>query len=175
MLENIILKALQKEPSKRYQSAQEMKAELEAIPAEFLDKPVTQKTSGESMSAGTLVQGEKKVEVKEVPDINQFRYRGFSYRPARVLGSRGKDEGQFMQPIAVAVDSQKRVYVADALKCNVQVFDPAGKYLYSVGKFREGLAGPQGRLFPHAGLPGGGPGRQHGCARRQTLHGAGHR
>jgi len=147
MLENIILKALQKEPAKRYQSAQEMKAELEAIPAEFLDKPVTQKTSGESQSAGTLIQGEKKPEVKEVPDINQFRYRGYSYRAARVLGTRGKDEGQFMQPMAVAVDSQRRVYVADALKCNVQVFDPEGKYLYSVGKFGKDSPDPKEVCF----------------------------
>jgi serine/threonine-protein kinase len=146
-LEAIILKALQKEVSKRYQSASEMKAELEALPAEMLDQSVTQTTSAEIVSAGTLVQSDRKVAPKEVPDINQFRYRGYSYRLTRTLGARGKEEGQFMQPVAVAVDGQKRAYVVDSLKCNIQVFDKEGKYLYSLGKFGREATSPQEVCF----------------------------
>jgi len=146
-LEAIIVKALQKEVSKRYQSASEMKADLEALPAEMLDKPVTQTTSAEALPAGTLVQDDRKPVVKEVPDINQYRYRGYTYRMVRTLGSRGKEEGQFMQPVAVAVDAQKRVYVVDSLKCNVQVFDKEGKHLYSLGKFGREATSPQDVCF----------------------------
>jgi serine/threonine-protein kinase len=146
-LEAIILKALQKEVSKRYQSAAEMKADLESLPAELLDKPVTQTTASEALPAGTLVQDSQKPSTKEVPDINQYRYRGYTYRMVRTLGGRGKEEGQFMQPVAVAVDAKKRVYVVDSLKCNIQVFDHEGKYLYSLGKFGREAASPEEICF----------------------------
>lgn len=146
-LEAIVLKALQKEASKRYASAAEMKADLESLSGENLDQPLTQTTAAESVAAGTLVQGAAPAAVKESPDINQYRYRGYSYRLARTLGGRGKEEGLFMQPVSVAVDSKKRAYVADSLKCNVQVFDPEGKYLYALGKFGRESADPQEVCF----------------------------
>jgi len=142
-LETIVLKTLQKEVSKRYQSAAEMRSDLEALPAELLDKPVTQTTAGEVVSAGPLVQSGSKPVVKEMPDINQFRYRGYSYRLTRTIGGRGKEDGLFMQPVSVAVDGQKRLYVVDALKSNIQAFDKEGKHLFSLGKFGREAASSQ--------------------------------
>ncbi len=135
-LEAIIMKALQKEISKRYQSAAEMKSDLEKLDPKILSAMVGTGAKTEEILTHTIIQEEaKKQMVKEVGDINTLRYQGYHYKLIRTIGTRGKEEGNFISPVSVAVDSQKRIYVCDSLKCNVQVFDPEGKYLYTVGKF----------------------------------------
>src|SRR6185369_1920586 len=39
--------------------------------------------------------------------------------------------------------AQQRIYVCDSLKCNIQVYDPEGKFLYSVGKFGKETGDPK--------------------------------
>jgi DNA-binding beta-propeller fold protein YncE len=44
-------------------------------------------------------------------------------------GTPGKGPGQFNLPHGIAIDHQRRVYVADRLNSRIQVFDENGKYL----------------------------------------------
>jgi len=147
-LEAVIMKALQKEVSKRYQTANEMKTDLEKIPANVLAIPIGIGSKTEEVLTHTIIQEEAKKQVsKEVGDINSLRYQGYHYKLIRTIGTRGKEEGNFISPVAVAVDAQKRIYVCDSLKCNVQVFDFEGKPLYSVGKFGKETQDPKDVSF----------------------------
>jgi len=143
-LETVIEKAMQKETSKRYPSASEMRKDLERIPAEVLAKPIgTANQTGEVMTHTLVQDSVKKQAAKEVGDINSLRYQGYHYKLVRTLGTRGKEEGNFISPVSVALDPGGRVYVCDSMKCNVQVFDPEGKFLYAVGKFGKDLNDPK--------------------------------
>ena len=44
-------------------------------------------------------------------------------------GTKGKGPGQFDLPHSVAIDNQRRVYVADRSNSRIQIFDENGKYL----------------------------------------------
>ncbi len=134
-LEAVILKALQKEISKRYGSANEMKQDLEKIPSSVLTSLIQVGNQSQELLTHTIQQEAVKKAPKETGDINTLRYQGYHYKLIRTIGTRGKEEGNFISPIAVAVDAQKRSYVCDSMKCNVQVFDFEGKFLYGVGKF----------------------------------------
>ncbi len=134
-LEAVILKALQKEISKRYQSANEMKLDLEKIQPTVLATSITVGNQSQELLTHTIIQEAAKKLPKETGDINTLRYQGYHYKLIRTIGTRGKEEGNFISPVSVAVDPQKRVYVCDSMKCNVQVFDFEGKFLYGVGKF----------------------------------------
>lgn len=50
-----------------------------------------------------------------------------------VIGSKGKEKGEFHYPTDVQIVSNK-IYVADAYNHRVQVFDKAGKFLHAVGE-----------------------------------------
>ena len=134
-LEAVILKALQKEVSKRYKSALEMKKDLEIIPTLILEKPIGIGNQTQEIITHTIVQAAVRKSQKEVADINSLRYQGYAYKLVRTIGTRGKEEGNFISPVSVAVDAQKRVYVCDSLKSNIQVFENDGKFLYAVGKY----------------------------------------
>jgi DNA-binding beta-propeller fold protein YncE len=55
-----------------------------------------------------------------------------------LLGAIGRDKGdgpgQFLFPTYVAVDRDGRLYVTDTLNARVQVFDPDGRYLATIGE-----------------------------------------
>ncbi len=143
-LEAVIMKALQKEVSKRYQSAFEMKQDLEKLPPGILTAPIGIGSKTQDVLTHTIIQeADKKQAIKEVGDINTLRYQGYHYKLVRTIGTRGKEEGNFISPVGVAVDSQKRIYVCDSMKCCVQVFDFEGKILYSVGKFGKEVSDPK--------------------------------
>ncbi len=143
-LEAVIMKALQKEVSKRYQTANEMKADLENLPLKVLDAPIGIGSKTQEVLTHTIIQEETKKEAAKDPgDINTLRYQGYHYKLIKAIGTRGKEDGNFISPLAVAVDSQKRIYVCDSLKCNIQVFDFDGKFLYSVGKFGKEVQDPK--------------------------------
>ncbi len=146
-LEAVILKAMQKEISKRYQSALEMRQDLEKIPPTALTATIEVGNKGQEVLTHTIIQEAAKKQAKEVGDINTLRYQGYHYKLIKTIGTRGKEEGNFISPVAVGVDPQKRVYVCDSLKCNVQVFDFEGKFLYSVGKFGKDTGDPKDVYF----------------------------
>jgi eukaryotic-like serine/threonine-protein kinase len=143
-LEAVIMKALQKEVSKRYQSALEMRQDLEKLSPEILNIPIGIGSKTQDVLTHTIIQeADKKQAAKEVGDINTLRYQGYHYKLIRTIGTRGKEEGNFISPVSVAVDAQKRIYVCDSMKCSVQVFDFEGKILYSVGKFGKEVSDPK--------------------------------
>lgn len=57
---------------------------------------------------------------------------------AGLLGSEGGNNGQFAEPVAVAVDEVGRVYVLDADQYRVQVFDAAGAFIFTFGQKGKG-------------------------------------
>lgn len=55
-----------------------------------------------------------------------------------VFAQPGKNNGQFLAPLAVAVDGAGRSYVFDSKQRRVQVFDAGGSFLYSFGRYERG-------------------------------------
>ena len=55
-----------------------------------------------------------------------------------VFGQRGKNAGQFLEPVSIAVDATGRAYVLDVDMHRVSVFDPQGGYLFDIGQYRKG-------------------------------------
>jgi DNA-binding beta-propeller fold protein YncE len=51
----------------------------------------------------------------------------------RQMGSQGRGGGNFSKPKGVAVDTERRIFVADAMFDNVQIFDFEGNFLYYFG------------------------------------------
>ncbi len=51
----------------------------------------------------------------------------------RTIGSPGGEDGQFIRPLGIDVDSQGNVYVVDVIKCRLQKFDPQGQLVSAVG------------------------------------------
>lgn len=50
------------------------------------------------------------------------------------FGARGKEDGLFNYPTAIASDSGGRIYICDTLNFRIQVFDQNNKFLYSIGQ-----------------------------------------
>jgi hypothetical protein len=85
-----------------------------------------------------------------VLDAGNFRVQAFSEhgQPLRQFGSAGNGLGQFARPRGLAVSAEGLVHVADALLCNVQVFQPDGQLLLALGG-RAGARDAPGRwLLP---------------------------
>lgn len=57
--------------------------------------------------------------------------------PLSPIGARGRGTGQLVRPVQVACSASGRVYVSDAARQSVVVFDSAGRYLLEI-------AGPEG-------------------------------
>lgn len=51
----------------------------------------------------------------------------------RTIGEPGGGPGQFVRPLGITVDKQGFVYVMDFMKCQLQKFDPQGKYVSGFG------------------------------------------
>ena len=49
-------------------------------------------------------------------------------------GSRGRDDGQFLNPYGIAIAPDGNVYVIDDDRGDIQVFDPDGTYLFTIGE-----------------------------------------
>jgi len=56
------------------------------------------------------------------------------------FGQEGKNNGQFQDPIALAVDDAGRSYVLDGDAYRVSVFDPSGSFLFAFGSHGKGEA-----------------------------------
>jgi DNA-binding beta-propeller fold protein YncE len=55
-----------------------------------------------------------------------------------VFAQAGKNNGQLQSPLAVAMDAAGRSYVLDGKQHRVQVFDAAGAFLFSFGRYERG-------------------------------------
>jgi sugar lactone lactonase YvrE len=60
---------------------------------------------------------------------------GYDANGGRVLavGSRGRGDGEFNYPVAVALDRSGRLYVTDSLNFRIQVLDSSGRFLHAFG------------------------------------------
>lgn len=52
----------------------------------------------------------------------------------QTIGEAGGEDGQFVGPLAVAVDKEGNVYVSDTIRARVQKFAPDGKFLLGFGQ-----------------------------------------
>ena len=59
----------------------------------------------------------------------------------RAIGEKGSGPGQFVRPLGVDVDAQGNVYVCDVLTCQVQQFDPTGKFVKTFGTISANAGG----------------------------------
>lgn len=55
-----------------------------------------------------------------------------SLRPERVIGAFGSGDGALVQPVAVATDGSRRIYVADASLRSIVVYDVMGTFIRQV-------------------------------------------
>jgi DNA-binding beta-propeller fold protein YncE len=55
-----------------------------------------------------------------------------------VFAQPGKNDGQLLAPVAVAMDAAGRIYVLDGKQHRVQVFDAAGSFLFGFGRYERG-------------------------------------
>ena len=51
----------------------------------------------------------------------------------KVIGSKGQEPGQFLDPIDISLDEQDNLYVADRGNHRVQVFSPQGQLIFMLG------------------------------------------
>ena len=70
------------------------------------------------------------------------------------FGTKGTDDGQFMCPRGIAIDSDGALYVTDRDNHRIQMFTPDGKFLAKFGRFGSGpgeLTKPSGIAIDTAG------------------------
>ena len=87
-----------------------------------------------------------------IPGIQVFDPEG---RLLRKWGNDGDEDGQFSQPVGIAVDGEGNVYVVDAGNHRIQVFDQEGQFLRKWGS--NGYA--DGEFFWPDGIAVDGEGR----------------
>jgi DNA-binding beta-propeller fold protein YncE len=66
----------------------------------------------------------------------------------RAWGGEGEDDGQFIYPATIDIDSAGNVYVVDVINARVQKFDAAGTHLLTIGK----LGGKAGNFYRPKGV-----------------------
>ena len=89
----------------------------------------------ESLNSSSLAQ-QSDINLCDFDRIKKFDTNG------KVIGSwgiKGNNDGEFLHPHGIAVDSSGNVYVTDEQRQDVQKFDSEGKFILKWGS--DGLAG----------------------------------
>jgi sugar lactone lactonase YvrE len=94
-----------------------------------LSKPVALAVSPDGAALSVLDAGQS--------GVVRFNLKAPADKPL-LFGQPGKNNGQFQEPIAVAMDGLGRTYVLDAKQHRVQVFDAGGAFLYLFGHYDHG-------------------------------------
>jgi tripartite motif-containing protein 71 len=84
------------------------------------------------------------VAVLDADKVVVQRLKGWSLgeKPLAV-GQKGSNNGQFKEPVRVALDEAGRLYVLDAGLHRVAAFDPEGRFLFTFGRYERGKAGDE--------------------------------
>jgi hypothetical protein len=66
-----------------------------------------------------------------IVDPGNFRIQSFNanHKPINFFGTKGTNEGEFVRPYDIGIDSAERLYVSDFVLKSIQVFDHKGKFL----------------------------------------------
>ncbi len=94
-----------------------------------LTKPVALAVSPDGSALSVLDAGQS--------GVVRFNLKAPADKPL-LFGQPGKNNGQFQEPIALAMDGLGRTYVLDAKQHRVQVFDAGGAFLYLFGHYDHG-------------------------------------
>jgi DNA-binding beta-propeller fold protein YncE len=94
---------------------------------------VAQFPLGDSSPVGIAAAGER-LYVTDFKSANVKVLDRSSGKLLRTIGERGGEDGQFIGPLAVAVDKDGNVYVSDTIRARVQKFSPDGKFLLGFGE-----------------------------------------
>ncbi|MBN1991731.1 MAG: TIGR03663 family protein [Anaerolineae bacterium] len=78
------------------------------------------------------------IELVQAPSLDPYEGKRAETDALQIWGSNGQGEGQFVTPRNLAVAPDGRIYVADSGNHRIQVFDPAGNFLFIWGS--EGAA-----------------------------------
>jgi DNA-binding beta-propeller fold protein YncE len=101
----------------------------------------------ESPSGVALDEQRKLVYVVDSKKHHVNVYSLDDYRLLKTMGSRGVADGDFNFPTNIAMDAEGNLYVVDTGNYRVQIFDPAGKFVRSIGRLGDNpgtLARPKG-------------------------------
>jgi DNA-binding beta-propeller fold protein YncE len=136
-LSAIILRALERDLTRRWKRAEDMLAALDAFRA---GQPIPDAPAAPLPAHPVYEKFSRKV-----PRLADTlgRTQDFAFKTA--LGTRGRQDGQFMLPTGVAIDGQGRVLVCDAVRNQVVVMDYTGKFQKVLGM--EGSLLDQGLRF----------------------------
>ena len=121
----IVQRALEKDYRKRWKRAEEMLAAIDAWKA---GKPIP-----DAVPPVTASPPGYAAFIRKVPKMVETLGKTHEFTLKATIGGRGKADGQFMLPAGIAVGASGRVYVSDAIRGCVQLFDPDGKYIKRLG------------------------------------------
>ncbi len=133
----IVARALDRDLARRYKRAEDM---IEALDAWSAGKPVPDAPAPPPPPHPAYDQLSRKA-----PRLAETlgHTHVFAYHAA--YGGRGRGNGQMMLPTSVAVDGAGRLFVADAIRADVQLLDREGRYVRRIGS--EGTVLDEGVRF----------------------------
>lgn len=113
----------------------------------YLDMSQTERNFG--LMAGIKFTNQGDILLSDTEEDRILKLDGF-YNMSGEFGGFGYGFGQLRQPAAIVIDAQDKVYVADSGNGRIAVFNPFGKFLWSIGE--EELIAPRGLEIDTSGL-----------------------
>jgi DNA-binding beta-propeller fold protein YncE len=113
----------------------------------YLDMSQTERNFG--LMAGIKFTNQGDILLSDTEEDRILKLDGF-YNMSGEFGGFGYGFGQLREPAAIVIDAQDRVYVADSGNGRIAVFNPFGKFLWSIGE--EELVTPKGLEIDKSGF-----------------------